>query len=280
MSTPAKYFGGKTRLAPTIAKLLPAHRVYLEPFFGSGAVLFAKRPTPHEIVNDADANLVAFFRCLRDDPDELTRLCWLTPYARDEYMAALLTDEPMPDMERARRWWVRTQQGFGRIPTRSGWSVSIDQRSNNARAIANRVMTFDQAAQRLAGVTIEHRDVFDFVERFAVDTDSAIYLDPPYLDETRTAYADNRRPNGDYDVEFATVDEHERLLTICRGLPSSIVVSGYPSSLYESLLHDWRRIEINVARSSGHGRGNGESPRATEVLWCNFDPPTQGAFFT
>lgn len=73
--------------------------------------------------------------------------------------------------------------------------------------------------------------------------------------------------------------EHRRLLTLCLDLPSSIVISGYPSALYEELLGDWRRVEINVARSSGHGRGEGESPRATEVLWCNFDPPTQGAFF-
>jgi hypothetical protein len=54
----------KARLAPSIVSLLPSHRVYVEPFFGSGAVLFAKRPATHEIVNDLDDALVCFFRVL------------------------------------------------------------------------------------------------------------------------------------------------------------------------------------------------------------------------
>ena len=38
-----KYPGAKTRLAPWICSYIPAHKVYLEPFFGSGAVFFNKQ---------------------------------------------------------------------------------------------------------------------------------------------------------------------------------------------------------------------------------------------
>lgn len=42
---PFSYFGGKIGMAQRIVDVMPPHRVYLEPFFGSGAVLFAK-PDP------------------------------------------------------------------------------------------------------------------------------------------------------------------------------------------------------------------------------------------
>jgi D12 class N6 adenine-specific DNA methyltransferase len=55
---PTQYFGSKGRLAPWIASLLPAHHTYVEPFAGSAAVLFAKPPSPTEILNNRDGDLV------------------------------------------------------------------------------------------------------------------------------------------------------------------------------------------------------------------------------
>lgn len=46
---PLNYYGGKTRLAPMLAGLLPAHRTYLEPFAGSAAVPLAKPPSPNAL---------------------------------------------------------------------------------------------------------------------------------------------------------------------------------------------------------------------------------------
>lgn len=98
MRPPFAYYGGKTALAARIVDLMPAHRVYIEAFFGSGAVLFGKGEVGCEIVNDRDGGLVAFFGVLRDRPEDLERVCRLTPYARVEYAAADLdapgVDEP------------------------------------------------------------------------------------------------------------------------------------------------------------------------------------------
>ena len=42
LRTPISYYGGKQKLAATIVKMLPAHKLYCEPFIGGAAVLFAK----------------------------------------------------------------------------------------------------------------------------------------------------------------------------------------------------------------------------------------------
>jgi hypothetical protein len=59
---------GKARLAGWIASLLPARRTYVEPSCGSAAVLFAKGPSPTELLNDLDGAMVNFFRLLRERP--------------------------------------------------------------------------------------------------------------------------------------------------------------------------------------------------------------------
>ena len=82
--SPVKWFGGKAQLATRIVALLPEHHTYVEPFGGSAAVLLAKQPSPVEVLNDMDGDLVNFWFVLRDYPAELERRLALTPYSRAE----------------------------------------------------------------------------------------------------------------------------------------------------------------------------------------------------
>jgi DNA adenine methylase len=253
---PFSYFGGKTRLAPWIASLLPAHRVYVEPFAGSAAVLFAKSPaTQHEIINDVYGEVVNFFR--------------------DEYNAADLEVE-LDELERARRWWVRSTQAFGSVSARSGWSTSIEQNSNNARTVLNRIGRFAASAERLAKVTIENRDALEVIDRYDA-VDGIIYCDPPYLGSVRTSFRDGRRPNGDYPSEFETDDQHRELAGILHHVKALVIVSGYASELYDDeLFPDWHRIEHRVLARASNARG-GRDRHRTEVLWSN--RPLEDALF-
>src|SRR5690606_27445667 len=101
---PFAYYGGKTTLADKIVQLLPEHDHYVEPFAGSLAVLLAKPRSAMETVNDLDGDLMTFWRVLRDRPEDLARVCSLTPHSRAEHQAAYdlgVAD----DLERARRVW-------------------------------------------------------------------------------------------------------------------------------------------------------------------------------
>jgi DNA adenine methylase len=277
--SPINYHGSKGRLAPWIASLLPAHRTYLEPFFGSGAVLFAKPPSPTEIVNDLDANVTTFFKVLRERPDELARACRLTPYARAEFTVADLTDPTVTELdevERARRFFVRINQSVGKTTRAStGWAVAPHtgghDHAHKFAALTDRLVA---CAERLRRVHIEQRPAVEVIARFAT-SNAVVYADPPYLAATRSSLT--RRRGADYAVEYATEAQHRELAAVLRVTPAVVLLSGYPSDLYEELYGDWWRLKRSVDRPSSHTTG-GRGPRAVEVIWANRPLPTQLAF--
>jgi DNA adenine methylase len=100
-------------MADEIVKTFPPHKIYVEPFGGSGAVLFAKPPSIIEVYNDVDNELVNLFMVLRDKElsAELEQQFELTCYARSEF--ALAKTPSGNPVERARRLMVRQRQSFG-----------------------------------------------------------------------------------------------------------------------------------------------------------------------
>jgi len=95
--------------------------------------------------------------------------------------------------------------------------------------------------------------------------DTLIYCDPPYLLSTRRQH----RPIYRYELTDA---DHVRLLSILRGLPCMVMISGYYSDLYATTLHDWRSFSF-TARTRG-----GSS--ATEWVWMNYPEPLELAEYT
>ena len=83
-----KYPGAKWSIADWIVSLMPPHKSYLEPFFGSGAIFFTKPRSRIETINDMDGEIVNLFRVVRDMPEALERAVALTPYSREEYEKA------------------------------------------------------------------------------------------------------------------------------------------------------------------------------------------------
>jgi DNA adenine methylase len=270
---PATYYGGKTRLAGWIASLLPAHRTYLEPFAGSAAVLFAKAPTPTEILNDLDGQVVNFFTVLRDHPAELARALALTPYARAEYeqVASDYDDSALDEVERARRWFVRVNQSISHLAGRgrpSGWAACFNTNgADHAHKFAATADRLQVCAERLRRVHLECRPAVEVIAKYAkAAADAAIYCDPPYLAEVRSPRT--KRVAGDYAVEYASEAEHRALAQVLHTTPALVLLSDYPSPLYEELYGGWWRLERTVHRPTSNVSG-GRGAVAVEIIWSN-----------
>lgn len=257
---PIPYYGGKTRLAPWIVRMLPAHKIYVEPFAGSLSVLLAKSRSKVEIVNDLDGWLVTFWRVLRDRGAELERACALTPYAREEYASAL--DEDLDELERARLFWARITMSFNAVPGHSGWRVSTVQNGDVVTTQLTQLRRFQAVAARLRSVAIENRPAVDLV-RSLVKTDALIYADPPYVHDTRT---DGGSRYTAYRHEMSD-DDHRELAAVLRAHPGPVVLSGYACELYAELYDGW----WTMGRQQRKWSGTDGSIVTRETLWSNRD---------
>lgn len=253
MKPPMPYSGGKQALAGQIAALFPPHDHYIEPFAGALSVLLAKPPAKIETVNDLNGDLTTFWRVLRDQPDELLRLCALTPHSRSEYLAA--RDLQCDDLERARRVWVQLTQGRGsRLGVTTGWRfVHGTNRMALARYLDGYLARIAPAAARLRDVTLECRDAIELIAAYE-RPGALFYVDPPYVMGTR------------YGKQYAheyTDQQHEDLLIALAKTPAAVALSGYDSDLYRDHLDGWHRTTFAASAMTG-------APR-TEVVWTNYD---------
>lgn len=109
--------------------------------------------------------------------------------------------------------------------------------------------TCDYLVQRIHGCAHQFLAEYEYQGR------ELVYSDPPYLHHTRTS---KRRYRFDYDEA-----DHIELLSVLKTLPCNVILSGYPSSLYDERLSGWRSLELQVMNQGGV---------RTEKLWFNFTP--------
>jgi DNA adenine methylase len=265
---PFQYFGGKTTLAPRIAALLPTHRHYVEPYAGSLAVLLAKGQAPMETVNDIDGDLMLFWRTLRDQPDALLRACALTPHARAEHELSYTRDQQLDDVERARRVWVCLTQGRGGTLRSTGWRHYVKPAGNTGfpAYLEAYVQRMGPVLDRLHRVSLECRPALDVARRYSTHPDVLLYVDPPYLGDSRSFTGDPRRRTQRYQHEMLEAVDHEQLLDALLSASAAVVLSGYSSELYDAALAGWHRTEF----LTGTGQSaRGEWSKRIEVLWSN-----------
>ncbi|HOD33301.1 MAG TPA: DNA adenine methylase, partial [Holophaga sp.] len=74
LQAPFPWFGGKSTVADLVWPRFGNCPNYVEPFFGSGAVLLGRPHDPKtETVNDLDGLVANFWRAIQHDPEETAR---------------------------------------------------------------------------------------------------------------------------------------------------------------------------------------------------------------
>lgn len=256
-----RWHGGKWLLAQWIVSHFPEHNCYVEAFGGAASVLLRKARASVEIYNDLDDEVVVLFRILRNPAQaaRLRQLLELTPFSRTEFAAAY---EPVNDpYETARRLVVRSFLGFGHNrDVRTGFRARTNQSGTTAsRDWMNYPDALPSFTERLRGVVVENRDAIEVMRMH--DGDGTLhYCDPPYVPGTRSTKKKKGEIYHSYPHEMSA-DDHCALLGALKQLRGMVILSAYPSGLYDRRLRGWTKIE-----RSSRADGGGER---TEVLWLN-----------
>lgn len=253
MKSVLKYPGSKWRISDWIISHFPEHKVYCEPFFGSGAVFFNKTPSYIETINDIDGNIVNLFRVIREYPEQLARLIEATPFARDEFLNCYEKSED--PLEQARRTLVRYHQSFGTSnSSKKSWRNVQTYGGPRTATMWNCLPgRFAECCERLKEAQIENIDAIQLIRRYN-DEHTLIYCDPPYLRGLR------KRNMYHYEVS----DEyHMELLNVAKNSKSMIVISGYDNELYNRTLSGWYTDQKQTTAQMGL--------RRTEKIWANFE---------
>ena len=193
MRTILKYPGSKWNIASKLVELIPEHHSYVEPFFGSGAVLFNKPVSDIETINDLDHDVVNLFRCIQEDAEHLSRMVMVTPFSREKYEDTYkkdMSENTLPDEPyyKALRFLIQCWQGHGFRTNgyKVGWKNDVQGRGK-AYALWNWYRLPEwiiDIAERLRMVQIENRPAVEVIERFNY-SNVFMYIDPPYVLSTR-----------------------------------------------------------------------------------------------
>jgi DNA adenine methylase len=131
--------------------------------------------------------------------------------------------------------YIETHLGGGAIMQRKAPALRNIGIDLNERALAR--FHCDYPVEKVQGCA--HR----FLAQFPFTGRELVYSDPPYLHETRSS---GRR----YRFEY-TEHDHRELLALLKGLPCPVILSGYPSALYDGELADWQHVELQVMNQAG-----------------------------
>lgn len=259
---PVKWHGGKHYLARKIIPIFPLHRIYLEPFGGAASVLLNKPPVDVEAYNDLDLRITRLFRVLQNHGDEFIRKVQFVPYSQYEFDEAKVYPSNASDVDMALCDYIRWRQSFGGRGT--SWSYTTTRARGGMAGDVNAWWTaIDQLPkiiERFRRVQLLSQPALKAIRKFDHD-EALIYCDPPYLHSTR-----NVNSRDVYGIEMDEND-HASLAEILNSCKSKIIISGYPSKLYNQLYKSWRKIEFDIANHSAGGR---KKQRKRETIWLNW----------
>ena len=305
MKAPFPWFGGKSTVAEAIWRRLGSPKQYIEPFCGSAAILLAApSPASLEVIGDANCYVANFWRALKLQPDAViaaqdypvshidlfARHRWLTEPARVATLRDALLDPEWPGDAKIAGWWLWGQccwigsgwcdpargqrgdgsaggDGLGQIPHASNAGRGVQAVTLGKIPHASAAEWLRELADRLARVRIVHGDWSRCLNHHYGDTETAVFLDPPYR-AFEKLYSDNGAPSTPVaDDVAAWAREHAHLRVALCGHRGDYAMPGWA-------VMEWSR---------GRSTYGGKSTTDAECIWfspgCLPDVPAQTSIF-
>jgi DNA adenine methylase len=255
-TSPITYYGGKKLLVKQLISLIPAHRVYVEPFFGGGALFFAKPPSEVEVINDLNRFVINFYEVAKTNFSALQTLIQKTPHSRalmrDAYV---MYQNPhlFTDVDKAWAFYVLCNQGYaGKISQSWGYGVLDSKREESL--LRKRDLFTDDIQKRLDTTQLECFDAVRVIE-LRDREETFFYCDPPYCGSNMGHY------------EGYTQEDFDALLLALSKVKGKFLLSSYPNKSLDLFVKEcgWHQIVLDMPCHASSKR-----KRKLEVLTANY----------
>ena len=254
------YYGGKQRIASKILPHFPRHTVYVEPFAGGAALLFAK-PKPlvtnsdhyREVLNDTNDLLINLYRVAIKQRQELETEIMATLYSQSDYLRSkeiIKNPSKYDNLTKAWAFYVNINQSFAN-QLNTGWGTAC-YNNNHSESWHNKQLRLSEILNRIKDVYISCEDAIKCIERWD-SPQTLFYCDPPYPGTNQ----------GHYDGY--TLEDFKNLCDALDNIKGSYVLSNYLQPIEPKSAQ--KRVEIDAVMSACKATEERKNNKRIEVLW-------------
>lgn len=228
MKAPFCRVGSKKSLVKKILPLIPPHKVYVEPFVGSGQIFFKKEPIEKEVINDLDSTLMYHYRILkktksRDFKKDIDTI---------EENQAFFNKKATTEGQKLQKEIIRGCNTFGAKGT---GKIFVD--SNSYPKLKN----IDKYQERLKKTTILSQDYKSVMKKYD-SKETFFFLDPPYEDSKKL-------------YKRGTIN-YEEMSSFLKGIKGKFLLTLNDSPNIRNIFNGFK-IRSVIARAYGNVRGGG-----------------------
>lgn len=258
-----KCHGGKFYLCKWVLSHFPQNfeeMTYVEPYCGGANVFFNKLRSKTDVINDLDTGVVQIYRALRDEPAEFIRRLKICKYSEETFTRALKKTQIEDYLEHAVNEFILRRMSRGGLCKAFAWSDrKRGGKPGDINAWETAIKGLSSLSEKLQEVFVFNKPAIEVIKSFN-SSKTLLYLDPPYLHDTRTS-------KNAYTFEMSEED-HVNLATILNKFSGKVIISGYSSPLYNKLYKGWKVCRRKVANHSSQQKSKATK---TEIIWKNFD---------
>lgn len=264
VNSPIRWVGGKSRFRKFIIPLIPEHTCYVEPFAGAAWILFGKLPSPVEVLNDIDQELINFFRVLKHQSEALMASFEWELVSRAEFeRLANLDPSTLSEIERAHRFYYLIMAGWGGELDYPRFQTSISDGGHGNRligALKHLRKRLEPVHKRLSTVIIENLSWEACINRYDREK-TVMYIDPPYPQ------------NGcNYKHNMQDWNDHRRLANRLSEAKCKWILSSYDVPEIHALYDGYNIIPVQTYSGMRVKKSSSERVVNREVIITNFDP--------
>lgn len=263
------WMGGKYYEKDVIIPLIPEHKWYVEPFFGSGVLLLNKPKSMKEFANDKFSCLVACWEVIKDPSlhkkmEKMMERTLDSTYLYKRWMK--LKPEKLTLLDRAYRFLYLVKFGFN-----SFMNTHHTPMSHGLENIKNFALTWRNTRKRLPRYYDRIKDVmfsnYDFrrcLDKIKPHPKKFILLDPPYVDtHSYDEYYDEAEKG-----EQIYYDMREKLEEQTKGGTKWMITCSPKNEFFDSMRQ--ARVKF-ITRRACINRNKEQIPVQSKIV-LNYDP--------